>query len=89
MHAVVAPLFVGVNDRFGVALRPVAMPARFERRSHVAVVVDLAVVRDPHGAVFVGERLMAAGEIDDAETTMCEDGSANRSRGRRRPGRDA
>jgi hypothetical protein len=38
------------------------------------VVVDLAVVGDPHGAVLVGQRLMATGEIDDAETTMCENG---------------
>ena len=73
MNAVIAPLFVGVDDRLGIALRAIAMASRFERRPHVGVVVDLAVVGHPHRAVFVRQRLMAAGEIDDAEAAMHED----------------
>jgi hypothetical protein len=37
------------------------------------MVVDLAVVDDPHGAVLVGHRLVpGGGEIDDRQTAMAE-----------------
>src|SRR5688500_1891863 len=48
------------------------MAGRFEDRPHGRVVVDLAVVGDPDGVVLVGQRLMAAGEIDDAEAAVAE-----------------
>ena len=37
------------------------------------MVVDLAVEDHPLGAVFVRKRLAAAGQVDDAQTTMDED----------------
>ena len=74
VHALAAPFFVGMNDRFGVALGPVTVALRLECRTNVRVVVDLSVVRHPHSAVFVRERLVAASEIDDAETSVSQQG---------------
>ncbi len=72
MHAVVAPFLVGVHDRFGITQRPVPMTRRFERRTHVAVVVDLAVVDDPDRCILVAERLLSRRQIDDAQPPMAE-----------------
>ena len=75
MHALVAPLFVRVDDRFRVAARPVHVAGGFELATDLGVVVDLAVERDPDAAVLVRERLMATGEIDDAQAPMAEHGA--------------
>ena len=49
-----------------------AMAERFELRPNLSEVVDLAVEDDPDCPVLVGQRLIAGGEIDDAETPMAE-----------------
>jgi hypothetical protein len=38
--------------------------------TQVQIVVNLPVERDPNGLVFVGERLPASFQVDDAETAM-------------------
>ena len=48
------------------------MAARLKLRPQFGVVVDFAVEDDPQGAVFVAERLMAGGEVDNAETAHAE-----------------
>ena len=72
LRARIAILFVGVNNRFGIGLRPELMPLLDQVVAQLAVVVDLAVEDDPHRAVLVGHRLITAGAIDDRETTMTE-----------------
>ena len=61
-------LLVEVQVDLGVARRSEAMPAPFERRAQLEVVVDLAVLDDLNGAVLVPDGLVAAGEVDDGET---------------------
>ena len=70
MHTRVAPLLVRVNDRFRIAMSAVHVPGRFELCAHVPVVVDLAVVGHPDRAGLVRQRLMPAGQVDDAEPPM-------------------
>ena len=65
--------FVKMQDGFCIAVRLINVTPGFERLAIIGVVVDLAVVRHPHGAVFIRKRLMSAGEIDDAQTTVRED----------------
>ena len=60
-------LLVEVDDRLGVAVGRKTWPRALEVAPQLAVVVDLAVEDDPDGAVLVGDRLMAAFEVDDAE----------------------
>ena len=72
VDAVVAPLLVGVDDALGVRLRAIDVAEAFELAPEVAVVVNLAVEADPDRLVFVGERLLAGGEIHDAQTAMAE-----------------
>jgi hypothetical protein len=73
MDALVAPFFVGVHDRFGVGPCAVRVPLRFELGADIPVVVDLAVEGYPDRFRFVRHRLMAAGQVDDAQTTVGED----------------
>src|SRR5687767_4593735 len=75
LHARVAPLLVGVNDRFGVGPGPVGVPGGLQLFPDCLVVVDLAVEHDPDRAVLVRERLMPGGEIDDAQPSMAERGT--------------
>ena len=55
-----------MNECFGVALCGQAMTALLQIGAQLEVIVNLAVEDDMDGAVFVGDGLMTAGEIDDA-----------------------
>ncbi len=48
------------------------MAPRLKITSQLRVVEDLAVEHDPQGAVFVGDRLLAAVQIEDAETGVSQ-----------------
>ncbi len=72
VHAVVAPLFVGVDDRLGVGMRTVAMAARFEIAANAGVVVDFAVEDHPDRSVFIRQRLLSGPQIDDAQAAVGE-----------------
>ena len=61
-----------MQDGLGVGARPVAVPGPFERRAQRGVVVDLAVEDDPERAGLVGHRLVAALDVDDAQTPMAQ-----------------
>jgi hypothetical protein len=58
-------LLVEMDDRFGVARCAETMSLLLELPAQLAIVIDLAVVADPDGAVFVRQRLAAAGQVDD------------------------
>jgi hypothetical protein len=52
-------------------MRAKLMTSSLQLRTKLAEVVDLAVVRDPHGAIFVRHRLVGERrQVDDAETGM-------------------
>ncbi len=70
-HAV-APLFVPVDDRLGVRSGAVAVSDGLQLGPEVGVVVDLAVVADPHRPVLVAQRLLAGGQVDDAQPPVAE-----------------
>src|SRR3989442_14334782 len=63
-----------MDDRLAVARRAEPMATRLEGRTELAIVVDLAVAHDPHGAGLVLERLRAALHVDDGEPAMPERG---------------
>ena len=66
-----------MDDGFGVALRREAVAATDELGAQLAIVVDLAVERDPISPVFVGHWLAAAvAEIDDAQPAVSQPGTA-------------
>jgi len=44
------------------------MTATLQILPQLGVVIDLAIKHHPNAAVFIGNRLMAAGKIDNAET---------------------
>src|SRR2546425_9739713 len=63
-----------MDDRLAIARRAEPMATCFERRTELAIVVDLAVAHDPHGAGLVLERLRAALHVDDGKAAMPERG---------------
>ena len=60
-------LFVEMDERFGVTVRFEAVPAFFQACAQLEVIIDLAVEDDVNRSVFVRDRLVAAGQINDAE----------------------
>src|SRR5262249_14592201 len=56
----------------GVGLRPELVSAAFELGAQLLEVVDLTVEDDPGGLLGVGHRLMAAGQVDDGESTEAQ-----------------
>ena len=63
----VAVVLVEVDPGLGVAAGGQVVAAGQERLAELGVVEELAVEGDPDGAVLVGDRLAAAGEVDDGE----------------------
>src|SRR2546425_9607313 len=62
-----APLVVGVNDSFRIAVGIELVAELFELLAQLAIVVDLAVENNPGGAVLIMNRLLSVREIDDRE----------------------
>src|SRR5207248_7683895 len=60
------------NDCLGVAPSRVTMSCFLEFRTKRGMVENLAVVGDPDRARFVRHRLVAAGNVDNAESPMSE-----------------
>src|SRR5690606_4961552 len=65
---VIPILLVAVDDGLGVAARGEAVALRFQVRAKLMVVVDLAIEDDVDRPVLVGDRLLAPGNVDDAES---------------------
>jgi hypothetical protein len=72
VHALVAPLLVGVHDRLGIRPRAIHVAARLQLAPDVGVVVDFPVEDRPDGACFVRQRLLAARHVDDAQSPVRE-----------------
>ena len=72
VHELRAVLLVEVDEHLGVRAAAEGVPALLEQVAQLAVVVDLAVQRRPHVARLVGERLVAAGDVDHAEAPRAE-----------------
>ena len=70
-------VLVEVDEHFGVALGAEVVPGAFQPAAQVAEVVDFAVEDDPDRAVFVGERLLAAGHVDDRQPAMAQGDAGN------------
>ena len=67
MDEVRTVLLVEMNDRFRIGIGGETVPASLQIRSELPIIVDLAVEYDPDRPVLVRQRLMAAGDVDDAE----------------------
>ena len=59
--------FEHVRDHFGVGVRAKDVTSSGQLGAQLEIVVDFAVEHDLHRSIFVGYRLPAAGDVDDAE----------------------
>src|SRR5215211_139519 len=65
----VAVLFVEVNQHLGVTAGSEVVAAPLELHAQLGVVVDLPVLDDLEATVLVSDRLMAALDVDDRESS--------------------
>src|SRR3569623_3631856 len=72
LDAAVAPLLPGVHDHLSVGARTKGVAGGDQLRHQLLVVVDFTVEYHHHRAVFIEERLLAAGKIDDGEAAVTE-----------------
>src|SRR3982751_1935727 len=68
----VTPLLVRVHDRLGVGVRTEHVTALIELSPQLDVVENLAVEYRPDRAVFVGDRLVSRGQVDDGQARVRE-----------------
>ena len=61
-----------MHDHFGVAARAEGMTQCRQFGNERLEVVDLAVEHDDDRAVFVGQRLLAARDVDDGQAAVAE-----------------
>ena len=59
-----------MQNGFGVAVRPELMAPRQEVRAQIAIVIDFTVEGNPDGLVLVGDGLVAARQINDAQAPV-------------------
>src|SRR5215471_3310889 len=52
---------------FGIAMRYKAVPTRFQFRTFLRVVEELAIEHCRHAPVFISDRLLAIGQADNTE----------------------
>ena len=67
-----APSFPSVHDAFGVTLGMEDVTQRLQLRDQVLIVVDLTIEHHHHGTVFVEQRLLSRGHIDDGQATVSQ-----------------
>src|SRR3569623_1462302 len=72
LDAAVAPLLPGLHDHLSVVARTKGEAGGDQLRHQLLVVVDFSVEYHHHRAVFIEERLLAAGKIEDGETAVTE-----------------
>ena len=78
VQALRAEVLVEMQGDLAVGPGAQLMSARFELALDRFIAVELAVHHDPRPAVFAGDRLVAGGQIDDAEPGVAEPGHAVR-----------
>ena len=61
------PLFVAVNNHFGIAISPKTVAAALQFNSQFLVIIDLAVENDANASFGIEHRLMTSGQIDNGK----------------------
>ncbi len=64
-HAVIAKFFVGMNDGLRVTIRSKVMPLFLEIFPEIAIIVDFPIEDDHNIPIFVENRLIPSGYIND------------------------
>ena len=76
MQALGALLFVEVDESFGIAVRGEPMAPADQLVAKFLIVINLTVEYHPYRAVFIGNRLMARAQVDDAEAPHADSARA-------------
>ena len=76
VDAIDPPLFVPVDDNFGIGVRFEVVPAFKQLLTQFDIVVDLAIKNKLQGTVFVGDGLCSAPNVNDAEPPMPQTNSS-------------
>src|SRR5260370_27527124 len=66
-HTITAVLLVQMDDGLGITFGAIAVTGSLKVHPYLLMVVDLAVIYDPHAFILVGERLMAGLHVSNAQ----------------------
>src|SRR5688572_33248 len=72
VHAVLTKLLIQMDDDFAIAGRGEPVTLLLETVRQLAVVIDLTVGHQENGMVLVGQGLLAAHRVNDAQTAHPE-----------------
>ena len=61
-----------MHDHFGIAARAKSVSQRLQFRHQFLIIVDFAVEHHDDALVFVVERLLAGGQVDDRQPAMAK-----------------
>src|SRR5947209_13327159 len=75
-YEILAVLFIEVNDDFGIGPGAEAMPPLGQFGGDLRESIQLTVQHRPHRAIFVGERLLSMGQVDNGQPRIDQKGSA-------------
>src|SRR3990170_5162376 len=65
---IVSMLFIGMQDRFRIGTCPENMTRRLKIPSQLPEIINFPVKNHPNRPVFVKNRLLSAGQIDDRKS---------------------
>ena len=71
-EALDAEIFIEVNDRFCIRFGSEAVPAADQFFAQTTIVVDFSIQGNPDGLIFIRDRLMPSGEIDNAQPAIAQ-----------------
>ena len=66
--------FVEVQEDFGICVGIELVTTCFQVGTKFNVIEDFSVVNDPEGLVFIVDRLITTGKVNDAESSGCKTG---------------
>ena len=72
LHTFRAPFLIRVNNGFGIRPSLEDMAAFPQLLEECREVVNLTVEDDPHSVIFVGQRLVAAGHVNNAQSAKAK-----------------
>src|SRR5262249_57845879 len=69
-ETLLAIIFIQVDDSLDIGTSRQAVSTCQELLAQLGIVIDLAVYQNPDGSVFVGNRLVAPGDVNNAQAAM-------------------
>jgi hypothetical protein len=75
-EALFAVVFIEVDNSFSIRAGDESVPASEQFLAKFRIVINFTIQEHPDGSIFIADRLVAAGDINNAEPPMAQTDSA-------------